>query len=198
MATYIEWMRTCSRITVTGHPAISVPAGFTLRVSRSDCRSSGAPATTGASSSSRTPSSATNHWRRRPPSLAEVTASIWGDTRRARLSPACTTLGNTRFVRDSLMHKRGFRSRRYRGNSPSSAPGKRTRRRVRFYVPPPPLPRHAYPARSVEATTLWSVSSSRRWSPSSSSAPGSLSPAIRKSAATVCTSPTCSSAASAC
>ena len=29
MATYIEWMRTCSRITVTGHPAISVPAGFT-------------------------------------------------------------------------------------------------------------------------------------------------------------------------
>jgi amidase len=29
MATYIEWMRSCSRITVTGHPAISVPAGFT-------------------------------------------------------------------------------------------------------------------------------------------------------------------------
>jgi amidase len=26
---YIEWMRTCSRITVTAHPAISVPAGFT-------------------------------------------------------------------------------------------------------------------------------------------------------------------------
>lgn len=30
MSTYIEWMRTCSRITVTGHPAISVPAGFTV------------------------------------------------------------------------------------------------------------------------------------------------------------------------
>lgn len=29
MSTYIEWMRSCSRITVTGHPAISVPAGFT-------------------------------------------------------------------------------------------------------------------------------------------------------------------------
>jgi amidase len=29
MTTYIEWMRTCSRITVTAHPAISVPAGFT-------------------------------------------------------------------------------------------------------------------------------------------------------------------------
>jgi amidase len=29
MASYIEWMRSCSRITVTAHPAISVPAGFT-------------------------------------------------------------------------------------------------------------------------------------------------------------------------
>jgi amidase len=27
--TYIDWMRSCSRITVTAHPAISVPAGFT-------------------------------------------------------------------------------------------------------------------------------------------------------------------------
>jgi amidase len=29
METYIDWMKSCSRITVTGHPAISVPAGFT-------------------------------------------------------------------------------------------------------------------------------------------------------------------------
>jgi amidase len=29
LATYIDWMRTCSDITVTGLPAISVPAGFT-------------------------------------------------------------------------------------------------------------------------------------------------------------------------
>ncbi len=29
MATYISWMQSCSRITVTGHPAASVPAGFT-------------------------------------------------------------------------------------------------------------------------------------------------------------------------
>jgi len=29
MVTYIEWMRSCSRITTTAHPAISVPAGFT-------------------------------------------------------------------------------------------------------------------------------------------------------------------------
>ena len=29
MATYIDWMRSCSRITVTAHPAISIPAGLT-------------------------------------------------------------------------------------------------------------------------------------------------------------------------
>ena len=29
METYIDWMKSCSYITVTGHPAISVPCGFT-------------------------------------------------------------------------------------------------------------------------------------------------------------------------
>jgi amidase len=29
METYIDWMKSCYYITVTGHPAISVPAGFT-------------------------------------------------------------------------------------------------------------------------------------------------------------------------
>ncbi|MDQ2815600.1 MAG: amidase family protein, partial [Actinomycetota bacterium] len=29
MASYIDWMRSCSRITVSAHPAISVPAGLT-------------------------------------------------------------------------------------------------------------------------------------------------------------------------
>jgi amidase len=29
MDDYVAWMRSCSRITVTGHPAIAVPAGFT-------------------------------------------------------------------------------------------------------------------------------------------------------------------------
>ena len=29
METYIDWMKSCSRITVTGSPAISVPCGFT-------------------------------------------------------------------------------------------------------------------------------------------------------------------------
>jgi Asp-tRNA(Asn)/Glu-tRNA(Gln) amidotransferase A subunit family amidase len=28
MATYIDWMRSCSRITVSAHPAVSVPAGL--------------------------------------------------------------------------------------------------------------------------------------------------------------------------
>ena len=30
MQTYIEWMRSAYRITITGHPAISVPCGFTV------------------------------------------------------------------------------------------------------------------------------------------------------------------------
>jgi amidase len=29
METYIDWMRSCYYISATGHPAISVPAGFT-------------------------------------------------------------------------------------------------------------------------------------------------------------------------
>jgi len=29
LPTYIDWMKACWYITVTGHPAISVPAGFT-------------------------------------------------------------------------------------------------------------------------------------------------------------------------
>jgi amidase len=30
MSTYIDWMKSCYYITVTGHPAVSVPAGFTV------------------------------------------------------------------------------------------------------------------------------------------------------------------------
>ena len=29
METYVEWMKSCFFITVTGHPSISVPCGFT-------------------------------------------------------------------------------------------------------------------------------------------------------------------------
>ena len=42
MQSYIEWMRSCSDITVTGCPAISVPAGFTPTAFRSACSWSGA------------------------------------------------------------------------------------------------------------------------------------------------------------
>jgi amidase len=29
LPTYLDWMKSCYYITITGHPAISVPAGFT-------------------------------------------------------------------------------------------------------------------------------------------------------------------------
>jgi amidase len=29
MDTYIDWMKSCYYVSITGHPAISVPAGFT-------------------------------------------------------------------------------------------------------------------------------------------------------------------------
>ena len=29
MGSYLEWFRSCSRITVTAHPSLAVPAGFT-------------------------------------------------------------------------------------------------------------------------------------------------------------------------
>jgi amidase len=32
MGSYLEWMRSCSRITMTAHPALSMPAGFTPEV----------------------------------------------------------------------------------------------------------------------------------------------------------------------
>jgi amidase len=75
MATYIEWMRTCSRITVTGHPAISVPAGFTpeglpvglqiVGCARDDW---------GVLQLANAFESATHHWRHRPRLQAAVTA----------------------------------------------------------------------------------------------------------------------------
>jgi amidase len=71
MRTYIEWMRTCSRITVTGHPAISVPAGFTpdglpvgLQIvgrARDDW---------GVLQLAHAFEAVTNHWQRRPPIAA--------------------------------------------------------------------------------------------------------------------------------
>jgi amidase len=77
MATYIEWMRTCSRITVTGHPAISVPAGFTREGLPVGLQIVGrARDDWGVLQLANAFESATNHWRRRPPSLTGVAAGI--------------------------------------------------------------------------------------------------------------------------
>jgi len=73
MTTYIEWMRTCSRITVTGHPAVSVPAGFTAEGLPVGLQIVGrARDDWGVLQLAHAFESATNHWRRRPESLADV------------------------------------------------------------------------------------------------------------------------------
>jgi amidase len=73
MASYIEWMRTCSRITVTGHPAISVPAGFTPEGLPVGLQIVGrARDDWGVLQLAHAFENATNHWRRRPPLLADV------------------------------------------------------------------------------------------------------------------------------
>ncbi len=76
MATYIEWMRSCSRITTTAHPAISVPAGFTPE---------GLPVGLQIVGRARDDfavlqlahafEQATNHWQRRPPVLDQARVS---------------------------------------------------------------------------------------------------------------------------
>ena len=79
MSTYIEWMRTCSRITVTGHPAISVPAGFTPEGLPVGLQIVGrARDDWGVLQIANAFEDATNHWRRRPPPLDNVTAQIGG------------------------------------------------------------------------------------------------------------------------
>jgi amidase len=77
MTTYIEWMRTCSRITVTGHPAISVPAGFTAEGLPVGLQIVGrARDDWGVLQLAHAFEGATNQWRRRPPSLDAVSAPI--------------------------------------------------------------------------------------------------------------------------
>ena len=79
MSTYIDWMRTCSRITVTGHPAISVPAGFTADGLPVGLQIVGrARDDWGVLQLAHAFEGATNYYRRRPPSVAEVTAQIGG------------------------------------------------------------------------------------------------------------------------
>jgi amidase len=43
MSTYIDWMRSCSRVTVSAHPAISVPAGLTASGLPAGLTASGLP-----------------------------------------------------------------------------------------------------------------------------------------------------------
>ena len=75
MTTYIEWMRTCSRITVTGHPAISVPAGFTPEGLPVGLQIVGrARDDWGVLQLAQAFENATQHWRRRPPIVANVPA----------------------------------------------------------------------------------------------------------------------------
>ena len=57
MTNYLDWMKSCYYITLTTHPAISVPAGFTDDGLPVGSRSSAATATTSACCSSRMPSS---------------------------------------------------------------------------------------------------------------------------------------------
>jgi amidase len=79
MASYIEWMRTCSRITVTGHPAISVPAGFTPEGLPVGLQIVGrARDDLGVLQLAHAFEAATSYWLRRPPSLSDVTARIGG------------------------------------------------------------------------------------------------------------------------
>ena len=71
MTTYIEWMRTCSRITVTAHPAISVPAGFTTDGLPVGLQIVGrARDDWGVLQMAHAFETATEHWRRRPPLVA--------------------------------------------------------------------------------------------------------------------------------
>ena len=76
MSTYIEWMRFCSRITVTGHPAISVPAGFTAEGVPVGLQIVGrARDDFGVLQLAHAFEEATGYWRKRPPVLDMVSAS---------------------------------------------------------------------------------------------------------------------------
>ena len=75
MQTYIDWMRTCSRITVTAHPSISVPAGFTPEGLPVGLQIVGrARDDWGVLQLAHAFEQATEHWRQRPPVASAVPA----------------------------------------------------------------------------------------------------------------------------
>ncbi|HYO30813.1 MAG TPA: amidase family protein, partial [Thermomicrobiales bacterium] len=68
MGSYVEWMRSSSRITVTGCPAISVPAGFTPAGHPTGLQIVGPPrADRLVLEVAYAVQEATGHWKRRPP-----------------------------------------------------------------------------------------------------------------------------------
>ena len=80
LPTYLDWMKSCYLISATGHPAISVPCGFTPDgLSGGGCRSSGAPTTIWGCCSSPTPSS-------RPPGAGDAGRRFWRRSDRAALA----------------------------------------------------------------------------------------------------------------
>ena len=68
METYIDWMKSCYFITVTGHPAISVPCGFTAEGLPVGVQIAGRYRDElGVLQLAHAFESATGHWKRRPP-----------------------------------------------------------------------------------------------------------------------------------
>jgi amidase len=73
LGTYLDWMRSCTRITVMGCPALALPAGFTPEGLPVGLQIVGRPRDElGVLTLARAFEQATETWRRHPPMLAEA------------------------------------------------------------------------------------------------------------------------------